>query len=198
MKQCMYIHGGDVFLGRDEYYARLAESEVDPTQNRTMRRQRIEQAIRNTHTMRMPDMPGKQVATYLARKIRFEKLLPFCNDEGTTLIWYSLGASFLSKRLSENNFPKHLEQLHLVAGRYDWQEKGWDFGFDFEQASHIEKQCNQVFLYHATDDPIVPYKDSEMLKSYLPHAELITFETRGHFFQPAFPELLERMKVYKR
>ena len=86
MKQCMYIHGGDVFLGRDEYYARLAESEVDPTQNRTMRRQRIEQAIRNTHTMRMPDMPGKQVATYLARKIRFEKLLPFCNDEGTTLI----------------------------------------------------------------------------------------------------------------
>ena len=120
----MYIHGGDVFLGREDYYARLAASKVDPTQKRMRRRMRIEQAISNTHTMRMPDMPGKQVATYLARKIRFEKLLPFCNDEGTTLIGYSLGASFLSKRLSENVFPRPLEQLHLAAGRYDWQEKG--------------------------------------------------------------------------
>lgn len=103
------------------------------------------------------------------------------------------------KYLSENDFPKHIDQLHLVAAVVDEtdmpdEEKYLgDFLFDVEKMKNIQDQVGKVFVYHSTDDPVVPYSHAERLLSYLPAEKLISFTDRGHFSQSEFPELLENI-----
>ncbi len=201
MKQCMIIHGGDIFDTQEQYYTHLEAHAYDPTKPERHRwRTWLLKSISHTHEVWMPEMPCKFNATYRAWKIRFEKHFPYINEEEMTLIGYSLGGWFLCKRLSENTFPKQIAQLHLVAWLIERIDEKWsgDFGFDHNLLGHVEQQCDEIFIYHSRDDEYVPYVQAELMQSLLPKAELLTFETRGHFFQPALPELLERMKVYGR
>lgn len=71
-----------------------------------------------------------------------------------------------------------------------------DFDYDYAKLSHLAQQSEEIFIYHSRDDEVVPHTQAELLKSFLPTAELLMFETRNHFFQPALPELLEKMRVY--
>jgi hypothetical protein len=73
--------------------------------------------------MFIPEMPNSKNASYKARKIWFEKLFPYLNDEGIILIGLSLGTIFLLKYLTENTFPKTISQLHLVGTVPDKQDK---------------------------------------------------------------------------
>ena len=147
-------------------------------------------------------MPNKRNADYNAWKIRFEKYFSILNDDDIYLVWSSLGWAFLLKYLSENKFPKRINQLHLVApvssnyGLID--EVIWNFEFSFDWLSWLEEQCDEILIYHSNDDPVVPYTQSERLINYLPKAKLETFHDRLHFNQPAFPELLENIWIYKR
>lgn len=69
-----------------------------------------------------------------------------------------------------------------------------DFAYSPEIIPNIQTQVDQIFLYHSTDDDIVPYAHTEKIKAYLPAAKLITFTDRGHFFgELTFPELLENI-----
>lgn len=77
----------------------------------------------------------------------------------------------------------------------DDEKYSWDFAYSPEIIPHIQSQVDQIFLYHSTDDTIVPYSHTEKIKAYLPDAKLITLTDRGHFFgQVEFPELLENIK----
>lgn len=202
MKQCIIIHGGEAFDTEEQQYAFLQERELDPRQApRKKRRDRIAHALSHEREVFVPQMPNAQNASYRAWKIRFEKYFPYLDGEEIVLVWNSLGGRFLSKRLSENTFPKSIKQLHLVAACISAEgiEDEWsaDFDFDHNLLVHLHEQCEEITLYHSRDDEVVPYRQAELLKSYLPKAELLTFETRNHFFQPALPELLEKMRVYK-
>lgn len=199
----MIIHGGETFDSEEQYYAFLRDFEIDASwPARKKRRDWLAAGISHERQTFMPQMPSPQNATYKARTIRFEKHLPYLTWEKIVLIGYSLWWWFLCKRLSENNFPKKINQLHLVAACISADGVEWegsaDFGFDYALLANLDKQCDEIFLYHSRDDEVVPYEQAELLKNYLPKATLFTFETRNHFFQPAFPELLENMKVYSK
>jgi predicted alpha/beta hydrolase family esterase len=150
--------------------------------------------------MFIPEMPNSKNASYKARKIWFEKLFPYLNDEGTILIGHSLGTIFLLKYLTENTFPKTISQLHLVGTILDEQEMPefedylGDFAFDITTIPSITKQVKQVFIYHSKDDDCCPYSHAERLSAFLPDATLLTFTDRGHFRQADFPELLEKIR----
>ena len=104
------------------------------------------------------------------------------------------------KYLGENTFPKKIKQLHLVAAVVDGSDRPankqylWDFAFEANTIANIENKTENIFIYHSTDDPVVPYSHAQKIKSYLPNAKLITFTDRGHFSQPEFPELLENIR----
>lgn len=203
MNQCFVIHGGEAFDTEEQYYTFLENREVDPTKPpRGKRRDWLKHALSHEWQVFLPQMPNAQHATYKAWKIWFEKHLPYLGDEKIVLVWNSLWWRFLCKWLSENKFPKHIDQLHLVAACISADgvedEGSADFGFDHTSLMHLEQQCAEIFIYHSCDDEIVPYAQAELLKSYLPKAQLLTFDTRGHFFQPALPELLEKMRAYMR
>ena len=112
------------------------------------------------------------------------------------LVGHSLGGIFLAKYLSENDFPKRVSQLHLVAAPYD-TEVIKDSLADFALSGTVEKvaeKANRVYLYQSKDDTAVAYEDVLKYKRDLPNAELLEFENRGHFTQEALPELIERIK----
>lgn len=200
--QCLVIHGGEAFDTEEQYYAFLESREVDPTKPPRLKwRDRLKHALSNERQVFLPQMPNAQNATYRAWKIWFEKHLPYLQAERLVLIGSSLWWRFLCKWLSENTFPWAINQLHLVAACISADGVEWegsaDFGFDHTKLTHLQQQCEEIFLYHSRDDEIVPYTQAELLQSYLPKATLLTFETRNHFFQPALPELLENMRVYE-
>jgi len=68
-----------------------------------------------------------------------------------------------------------------------------DFVFDLDALHTIQDKVTNIFIYHSTNDPVVPYSQAKKIQSYLPQAKLITFTDRGHFNLPEFPELLENI-----
>lgn len=113
------------------------------------------------------------------------------------LVGHSLGGIFLTKYLSENDFPKKIQSIHLVAAPYDTEvikDSLADFGLSatFEKLGVV---ANKIFLYQSKDDPEVAFADAQKYKRDIPTAEIRVFEDRGHFTQEQFPELLEDIRA---
>lgn len=129
------------------------------------------------------NMPNKDFADYNAWKIIFEKTFPFL-DKNIILISTSLGSSFLLKYLSENNFPKKIEKLFLLAPaiKDSKNELLGTFNFDFEKLKKIEKIAEKIYIYHSLDDKIVDFSNSLELKKYLNIDFFRKFKKRWHFY----------------
>lgn len=196
MKQIISIHWWE-WLQKEALYTYLKTLSFDLTKTKKRWSYRLQLQCENIYEVIMPDMPNKYSADYTARKIRFERHFIYLNKDETILIWRSLGASFLIKRLSENTFPKHISQLHLVGTMLHNDGIPWEwlqqFISNLEKVPNIQNQVDQIYIYHSKDDTIVPYKDAENLIKLLPKAEFITFTDRWHFHQETFPELLENI-----
>lgn len=196
--QIIFIRGGEAFEKKADFYKYLLKREYNPYHNPRYWRDWIEWALSEEYEMFSPLMPAKQNADYIAWKIWFEKIFSYLNKKNPILIGSSLGATFLLKYLSENKFPRKIQQLHLVAPAVLTKsltiEGLGNFKFKIAQVSKIQKMCQDINLYHSKDDTIVPYVNTESIIKYLPQAKLHTFNDRGHFLQPAFPELLKNIK----
>lgn len=200
--QVIFIRGGEAFDTVEEFHHYLREREYDPRKpwyEKKSWRNWISWALSDNFEAFEPQMPNKQWATYEAWKIWFEKLLPYLNDQQLVLIGSSLGGLFLVKYLSENDFPKQIDQLHLVAPVLDNEgladEKVGDFVLDRTQVALVEAKVGKVWIYGSTDDTTTPITHCEQYQELLPNAIFLRFANRGHFNQPAFPELLENINT---
>ncbi len=197
MKQIIFIRWWEAFYTKEQYYNYLEKREYNPYKKKKSWRDWIAWALSDDFEVFEPQMPCKQNADYKSWKIWFEKLFPYLWDEKIILIWNSLWASFLAKYLSENEFPKKISEVHLVAplindeGLVD--EYIWDFALDFKKAENIEKNAKKVFLYFSEDDPILPFEQYFVWKKLLKNSKFFIFQDRKHFSGPAFPELLENI-----
>jgi len=195
-RQVLIIRGGESFATRADYLEYIKTVPLDPYATHKNWRDWISWALTETHDVLVPLMPCKQNAEYEAWKIWFERHFQFIYDEHPVLIGHSLGATFLLKWLSENTFPKKISQLHLVAPWISDKfpprlESPATFASDLGKFPVIADACDEVHLWHSKDDPVCPYVHTEIIKEHLPTAIVHTFEDRNHFFQPAFPELLQ-------
>ncbi|OHB10498.1 MAG: hypothetical protein A3I21_02150 [Candidatus Zambryskibacteria bacterium RIFCSPLOWO2_02_FULL_39_69] len=137
-------------------------------------------------------MGGILNAKYLEWRIWFEKLVPLLNPE-VILVGHSMGGIFLAKYLSENNFPKKILGTFLVSAPYDAETFEYTL-VDFVLPADLKKfeeQGGKIYLYHSTDDDVVPFDNLEKYKKQLPSATARVFEDRGHFNQEDFPELVQ-------
>jgi len=193
-KQLIHIHGGESWATYDEYVAFLNTYDIhDPAEPvRTKWADTYEAVLGSEWLIMKPSMPAKHNAKYEEWKIWFEKFTPYLHNKAV-LVGNSLGATFFAKYISEHTLPFHIGQLHLVAGRFFDRDE--TFRLDAALvAKNIEPQCDQIFIYHSQDDFVVPFEDAGKFKAALPSAELVTFEDRGHFLQPEFPELIARIR----
>jgi predicted alpha/beta hydrolase family esterase len=70
------------------------------------------------------------------------------------------------------------------------------FAFELEEIyTRVARWCEKIYIYHSTDDDVVPYEQSLMIKNYFPEAIFRDFHDRGHFYlETEFPELVEDIK----
>lgn len=200
-KQILFIRGGETFANKEDFYKYISTVQLDPYKEKKSWRDWVIEILKDEYDFLCPNMPSKQDADYKAWKIWFERYLDFINDEGLILIGSSLGATFLLKYLSENSFSKKISQLHLVVPAvfddFLTIERLNTFLFDLEKINVISNICDNIYLWGSKDDPLVSFKNSEIVKENLSNAEFHVFEDRGHFFVETFPEILEVIKKAK-
>ena len=112
--------------------------------------------------------------------------------DGVVFVGHSLGGVFLAKYLSENTFPRTIASVHLIAAPFESAEGMYSLA-DFVLSDSLEKlqdQAARVYLYHSTDDPVVPFTDLAKYQAKLPYARASIFSDRAHFNQESFPELV--------
>lgn len=195
--QILVIHGGDTFETYEEYMAHLRNYQIESLDyfKRKDWKTSLQERLGENFEVITPQMPNRKNARYEEWKIWFEKIIPLLNDE-VILIGHSMGGIFLAKYLSENNFPKKVLALHLVAAPYDTEvikESLVDFALE-KTVEGLAKYTDKIFIYQSKEDKVVALEDAMKYKRDLPNAELNIFEDRGHFKQEKFPELLERVK----
>ncbi len=196
-KQVVVIHGGDTFKNFDEYITFLKEFVIDSLDYFRGKnwKETLEGSLGSDFEAIVPRMPNKFNAKYEEWKIWFEKIIPLLQGE-VTLVGHSLGGIFLAKFLSENDFPKKIKSLHLVAAPYDdeSEESLGDFALE-HNLENVSKQVSDIFIYHSRDDHVVPFHEAEKYKKAFPSATFTVFENRGHFNQENFPELVNNIKL---
>jgi len=196
--QIVIIHGGDTFLTQADWENYLATAELNIariTNPEPGWKDNMVVKFKDQADVIYPVMPNKQNARYSEWNIWFEKIIPFLEDE-VVLVGHSMGGIFLTKYLSENNFPKKIASLHLVSAPF--KEEGMEEPLGSfrlgEDLSKVGEQVENIFLYHSEDDPVVPFDQMNDYKNIFPNATVRTFSDRGHFNQTEFPELVENIK----
>jgi predicted alpha/beta hydrolase family esterase len=195
MKQVFVIHGGTDFKRYEDFINDLKTKEIDLNRaNRQDWKSHLNEYLGEGYEIIFPRMPNSQNAKYAEWKIWFERHFPFVQDD-IILIGHSLGALFLVRYLSENNFPKKIKAVLLVAAPNDMDDAQgrWEFGVP-KEFSKLTAQGGKIIFYHSKDDKIVPFSELAKYQNLLPSATYRIFEDRGHFNQETFPELVADIK----
>jgi len=188
MHKLIFIHGGEVFKNDKQYLDYLLSRELEVFESKESikkwKEELFEKLSLRGWKILVPQMPCKENAKYELWKTYFEKFTGEL-DKSSALVGHSLGASFLLQYFQENELG-HFAQLHLVAPAYNLNAGGFVHKENF---SLLEKQFDKIFIYHSQDDPVVPFEDSKTLASFIPKAEFIQFQNKGHFLLGASPEI---------
>lgn len=200
MRQVILIWWWEAFQNDEQFYKFLENKNYNPFKVKKKRKSWLPWELGEEFQIIEPIMPNKQYAKYKAWKIWFEKLFPYLDKQWVILIWSSLGGLFLAKYLSENIFSVNIEQLHFVAPVFEdeWLNNEYvdDFELNLLKMNNLKTVSKKIHLYFSKDDPIVPFKQHEKYKGYLPNASCHIFEDKGHFWQSTFPELSDNIKKF--
>ncbi len=197
-KQIVLIHGGDTWETYEDYLNYLKNREIDFDKHglgKSYWEDKLADNLGNEYQIVRPEMPSRRNAKYVEWKIWFEKFIPFLHDE-IILIGGSLGGLFVARYLAENNFPKKLKAVFLLAapfGDNPPEYKLLDFSLP-QDLGKLTAQPEKIFLYHSKDDNVVPFSDMDKYKKALPSANIRIFQDRGHFNLEEFPEIIEDIK----
>ncbi len=190
--QVLYIHGGVTFPTHDDYLTFLRTKELSLDRLRAERdwKDNLQDTLGPTYDVLAPRMPNGTNAVYTEWELVLSRILPLLSD-GVILIGHSLGAVFLARYLSEHVSPIQIRATMLVAGPFQESDLGESLN-DFlppTDFSLLDTQGGGLFIYHSTDDPVVPYTHGELYARALPRATFRSCEGMGHFNTASFPTL---------
>ena len=135
----------------------------------------------------MSDADAPEFGTWSARISRELSAL----DEGVILVGHSLGASILLKHLSEERVEKPIAGVFLIATPY-WGTADWEAEFKLgEDFPETLPEGVPIFLYHGSDDEVVPFAHLALYAGRLPHATVREVEGRGHQLGDDLSEVAE-------
>lgn len=196
-QQVFYVHGGESFARREDFLARLSTKGIwDLPQ--------VAAAGKWTDTLRtdlgpgfevfMPQMPNKQNARYDEWTLWFSRHFTYLRD-GVVLVGCSLGGMFLLKYLLTEPFPYKIKALYLMAtpvGLPNFDSGDcFDFVTPIAEVGRLRSVVSgQIYIWHSTDDFVVPIEHSEALHRALPGSTFTRFTDKNHFILPTLPELV--------
>lgn len=193
MQQVIAIHGGTTFADYDDYINDLATKtlRIERYGFNPKWRDLLQQNLGDEYQVLLPSMPNSTNARYSEWATWFKHFSELANKD-CILVGHSLGAIFLAKYLSENEFPVPIKATILVAAPYD-DESGEDLtDFKIESMSELfTKQAGDVTFFFGLDDPAVPITEMPKYQAQVPDAKYVVLEAPDHFARPDFPEVLE-------
>lgn len=197
-KQLLFVHGGDAFDTYEEFIENLRSFTVDPYASKKKWRMSLQSDLGKGYQVMLPEMPNKINAKYSEWKIWMDKYVPFLHD-GVVLVGHSLGGVFLARYLSEEQLPVSVRALFLVSAPFFTPDssEGGDFRLDTQKMGSIAQKTREIFIFHAKDDPVVPFSHAEVYRDIFPHARFLGLERGGHFIGETFPELLDTIRSLK-
>lgn len=192
--QIIMIWGWEAFDNQEDYLRSLESYPLDIGESYKSWKWWLISGLSDEFECIRVTMPDTQNSYYPAWKIWFEKYFQYIWDQKLILIGHSLGGIFLTKYLSENIFPRHIDFLHLVSPVFDNTGLQWEstatFAIDTKKLENIPNQVSEIHLWHSKDDPVVPFMHSEKYHNEFQTSILHTFENRWHFTnQSHFVEL---------
>jgi hypothetical protein len=205
-KQVIVIHGGDVYRTHEEYLKALKNWKVDRSDfesfaHKSGWKESLQTDLGSGFQVFLFRMPNSFNARYAEWKIWFDKFIPFM-DRKVVLIGSSLGGIFLTKYLSENEFPEkvRIRGVFLVAAPFKGNDSK-DYLADFvlpKDLKRLEAYGEKLHFYQSKDDELVKFKELEEYQKRLPEAQTRIFTDRGHFFGKKLPEIVKDIRdIYK-
>lgn len=192
-QQVIVIHGGETFDTYEDYLTWLKNREPDDLSSLKQRRWKdsLQETLGNEFDVVRMRMPCSFNANYNEWKIWFEKYISLF-DDNVIFVGHSLGGIFLVKYLAENEYPKQIKALLLVAAPFDDSNSEYSLAtFKLpDDITHVSSQVEHIMIFHSTDDPVVSFEDAKQYQALL-KGELISFSDRAHFSTETFPELTE-------
>jgi hypothetical protein len=116
------------------------------------------------------------------------------------LIGHSLGGVFLARYLAEHISPVRIRATLLVAAPYREDDLDESLAGFVPPAllALLDQQGGSLYIYHSTDDPVVPYTHGELYARALPRATFRRCEGLGHFNVESFPILEDDLRSLAR
>jgi len=199
MSKIFYLHGGTTHSTQEKFYEYLENKSVELEKKSPIWTDMLETNFPSHQIIRI-SLPNKKNADYKAWEIVFQKYIQYI-DANSILIGFSLGASFLLKYLSKHKLPINPSKIILVAGPIDNEGSPEELcnGFSLVptqlQLKLLQDQSDNMHLFYATDDPIVPIIQMQKVQTILQKANFHTLKNRGgHFITADFPELINTIK----
>lgn len=142
----------------------------------------LEQALGHRYQVHFPRMPDEADPNFdsWAQKI-FAELSALHGK--VFLVGHSVGGSILLKYLSEEEIPKPIAGLFLLAAP-SWDANEWNFD-DLKLPPNLDEtlaSISRIFLYHSRDDAVVPFGHLALHGARLPRATVRAVESGGHQF----------------
>lgn len=194
MNTLVFINGWESFHDYDSYLRWLTDTYVtwnlDPWEEKPEKWQ-WKQAIAKKFTDRgwsvfLPQMPPLN-AKYNEWKAFFEAFFTRITEtqpiDQLSLIGHSLGGCFLMKYFSEKNIVIPSEKIHMIALVAPCLEE-WDF--TMPENFEFLRNFQNIHLFHADDDLVVPIKTREKIMEKIPNIHPHFFEASygyKHFFR---------------
>jgi len=196
MQQIIVIGGGTTFSNYEHYLQFLANKPVyiERLTYQPMWKELLQQNLGDGYQVISPRMPNTTNAKYAEWKLWFQNISQLAADN-CILVGHSLGAIFLAKFLSENEFPVKIQATILVAAPYN-DETDEDLT-DFKLtgiSDRFTKQAGNVIFYAGSDDPVIASTELEKYRTALPSAEFNILPAPDHFVRADFPEIVARIK----
>ena len=195
--QLFHIHGGNTFNSKEEYINFLKTRSVSIERKISWSDEYLRKKLGKKVHIIQPRMPCKDNSNYDEWKIHFERFFPYLTDN-IILLGNSLGGMFLTKYLSENQFPKKILAVYLTCPSFEDTSinKKQTSGFILkDDLSLINQNTDNLNLLFSKDDDVVPVSHAEKYRNKLPNAKITIFESKnGHFMIPEFPEIIKMIK----
>lgn len=194
-KQVVVVHGGESFDTYEDYLAWLTAYEVDFEKTATKPwKASLGEELGENYEVILLSMPNAFNAKYKEWKIWFTKYVPYLTDD-VVLVGHSLGGIFVAKYLAEETLPVRIASVHLVAAPFENTSEYSLADFNLPPSlENMSEQAARIYLYHSTDDSIVPFTDLAKYQAKLPYARASIFDDKGHFKLETFPELVANIQ----
>jgi predicted alpha/beta hydrolase family esterase len=205
-KEGILIGGGETFRDIEHAKKYYSNKDIDVVWGDKFWHAWLMWSLEPKYNFIKPKMPGSDNAHYELWKIIFEKYLNKITQSEIDVVCHSLGTIFLMKYLVENGFKNangniKIKNLHLVAPIVDNKFQPADdvedcgtFAFDISKVSEIKKYCENIHIWHSTDDTMCRFANTEYLLEQIPEIILHKFENRSHFLDTTFWELFDEMR----